>query len=429
MISMSKTLFQCRFVALAAGLTLAAAQAFAATPEIPQVQVRYAHLPYFDHSQAIIGLKKGWFKEVGITYTPNDVGISVSAEDAPAVFASGRLDVMSSPIGLLMPAAKTLPPFKMFFYGDIFQGYAIMAQPDANAKSFQEFLAEGKSPDAAYKATMAQLNGKRFAFPGEAAIKGFIDIALQKGGLTLADVDAVGAPHDPDNVALMQAKRADFQVGGVPSRMTLQIAGFKPILTSGDLASYATASADSAELRAVFHDGWVSTDAWINANYETVLRIASVGFRINQFIAEHPDDAAAIHTPFLNSIAGTNFENSVAKVAYSGLDPFWTFDKQSGWILDDKNPLNGKYVIGAAIKIYEEKDLFKPGEFTYQNFTIAPKVYKDLLDYKAKTDDLFKKIGDSPSATAAPLVEKAKAFYAGFDFLDAYRFASAAAGG
>ena len=305
-------------------------------PEIPQVQVRYAHLPYFDHSQAIIGLKQGWFKELGITYVPNDIGIVVTAEDAPAVFASGRLDVMSSPIGLMLPAAKTLPPFKMFFYGDIFQGYAIMSQPDEHDKSFQEFLHEGKTPDEAFKLTMAQLKGKRFAFPTEAAIKGFIDIALRKGGMTLSDVDAVGAPGDPANVALMQAKRADFQVGGVPSRMTLQIAGFKPILTSGDLAAYATASADSEELRAVFHDGWIATDAWINNNYDTVLRIASVGFRINQFIHDHPDEAAAIHTPFLNSIAGTHFENSVAKVAYDSLDPFWTFDQQAGWILDDK---------------------------------------------------------------------------------------------
>ena len=413
---------------LAAGFSLVATQAFAATPEIPQVQVRYAHAPYFDHSQAIIGLKQGWFKEVGITYVPNGTGITVTAEDAPAVFASGRLDVMSSSIGLMMPAAKTLPPFKMFFYGDIFQGYAIMSQSDEHDKSFQEFLAEGKTPDEAYKLTLAQLKGKRFAYPAEAAIKGFIEQALKKGGLTMSDFDSVGAPGDPANVALMQAKRAEFQVGGVPSRMTLQIAGFKPIITSGDLASYATASADSEELRAVFHDGWIATDSWISANYETVLRIASVGFRINQFIAEHPDDAAAIHTPFLNSIAGTTFENGVAKVAYGGLDPFWTFDKQEGWLLDDKNPLNGKYVIGATIKIYEEKGLFKPGEFTADNFSIAPKVYKDLLAYKSKTDGLLEKIGASPSGTAAPLVDQAKHFYAAFDFLDAFRFASAAAG-
>jgi ABC-type nitrate/sulfonate/bicarbonate transport system substrate-binding protein len=399
-------------------------------PKIPQVEVRFAHFPYFDHTQSIIGLKQGWFKEVGINFVPNDVGIVVNAEDASAVFASGRVDVMSASAQLFMPAAKTLPPYKVFFYSDIFQGYAIMAQPDAGAKSFEEFRAGGMSPDDAFKATVGQLKGKRFAFPTEAAIKGFIDLAIQKGGMTLADVDAVGAPGDPANVALMQAGRADFQVGGVPSRMTLQIAGFKPILTSGDLAAYAGPSADSTELRAVFHDGWVASDDWIKANYDTVLRLASVGFRINQFIADHPDEAAAIHTPFLNSVAGTTFANNVANVAYSGLDPFGTFDQQKGWVLDKSNPLNAEYVIGSAIKIYEQQGLFKAGEFTWDRFTTVPKVYNDLVDYKKKTDAILTKLdAASLSPAAAALHDKAKALYAAFDFLDAHRFASAAAGG
>jgi ABC-type nitrate/sulfonate/bicarbonate transport system substrate-binding protein len=413
--------------AFAAGLAVAAANAWAAPPDIPQVQVRFSHSPYFDHTQSIIGLKQGWFKDVGITFVPNAIGIVTLAEDANAVFASGRIDVQSTSAQFFLPSAKTLPPYKIFVYADIFQGYAMMGQPDANLKSFTEFRAEGKSPDEAFKATMGQMKGKRFAFPTEAAIKGFIDLALQKGGLTLSDVEAVGAPGDPANVAMMEAKRADFQVGGVPSRLTLQIAGFKPILTSGDLAAYATASADSTELRAIFQDGWVATDAWINANYETVLRLASVCYRINQFINDHPNAAADIHTPFLNSVAGTNFKNDVAKIAYSGLDPFGTFDQQAAWILDDKSPLNAKYVIGSAIKLYEEKGLFKPGELTWDQFTIVPKVYHDLLQYRAKTDEALSKIGSSPSAEAAPLVEKAKAFYAAFDFLDAYRFASVAA--
>ena len=279
----------------------------AVSAEIPRVSVRFAHFPYFDHTQSIIGLEKGWYDEVGIDYDPAPHGIVVQASEASAVFASGRVDVMSASAQLFLPAAKTLPPYKVFFYADIFQGYAIMAQPDSGAKSFQEFLAEGMSADDAFLATMGQLRGKRFAFPTEAAIKGFINLAIAKGGMTLADVDAVGAPDDPANVALMQAGRADFQVGGVPSRMTLQIAGFVPILTSGDLAAYAGPSADSVELRAVFHDGWVASDEWIAANYDTVLRLASVGFRINQFINDTPDMAAAIHTPFLNSVAGTSF--------------------------------------------------------------------------------------------------------------------------
>ena len=270
----------------------------------------------------------------------------------------------------------------------------------------------------------------RFAFPTEAAIKGFIDLSIQKGGMTLGDVDAVGAPDDAANVALMQAGRADFQVGGVPSRMTLQIAGYKPILTSGDLAAYAGPSADSIELRAVFHDGWVASDEWIEANYETVLRLASVGFRINQFINDHPDDAAAIHTPFLNSVAGTNFADEVANVAYTSLDPFWTFDAQTGWIVDKANPLNAEYVIGSAIKIYEEQGLFEEGEYSWDQFTLAHRVYNDLVKYKSDAEAILAELeGAELSDEAAALRDQAQAFHAAFDFFDAYRFAKAAAGG
>jgi len=398
-------------------------------PAIPQVEVRFAHFPYFDHTQSIIGLKKGWFEEVGITFVPDDVGIVVDAADASAVFASGRVDVMSASAQLLMPAAKTLPPFKVFFYADIFQGYAIMAQPNGGAKSFQEFLAEGMSAEDAFLATMGQMRGKRFAFPTEAAIKGFIDQAIQRGGMTLADVETVGSPDDSANVALMQADRADFQVGGVPSRLTLETAGFKPILSSGDLAAYATASADSTELRAVFHDGWVASDEWINANYDTVLRLASVGFRINQFINASPDDAAEIHTPFLNSVAGTTFEPAIAKIAYFNLHPFLNFDQQAGWITDKSNPLNAEYVIGSAIKTYEEQGLFQPGEFVWDNFTVVQKIYADLLDHKARADELFEQLeGATLTAEAQALRDQGKAQYDAFNFLDAHLFAAAAAG-
>jgi ABC-type nitrate/sulfonate/bicarbonate transport system substrate-binding protein len=416
---------------ISAGFSLLAGSALAQTaPEIPNVSVRFAHEPYFDHTQSIIGLKQNWFKDVGITFEPDNKGIVVNAGDVSAVYSSGRVDVISGSAQIFIPTARTLPPPKMFFYSDIFQGYALMAQPDGHYKSFQEFVAGGMGADEAFKATIAQMKGKRFAFPTEAPIKGFINLSLQKGGITLGDLQAIGAPDDSANVAMMEAKRADFQVGGVPSRITLETAGFKPILTSGDLAAYAKPTADSVELRAVFQDGWLASDKWINANYDTVLRMVSVGFRINQYIADHPDDAAAIHTPFVNSVAGTNFKDAQAKIAYSGLDPFGTFDQQKGWILDKNNPLNAEYVIGSAIKVYEEQGLLKPAEVTWDRFTVVNKVYNDLVDYKTKTDATLKQLeGKTLSPSAKALLDKAKTFYAGFDYLDAYRVAQAASGG
>ena len=180
----------------------------------------------------------------------------------------------------------------------------------------------------------------------------------------------------------------------------------------------------------MFHDGWVATDEWINANYDTVLRLASVGFRINQFINDFPGESAAIHTPFLNSVSGTDFEDSVANVAYTSLDPFWTFDAQTGWILDKENPLNAEYVIGSAIRLYEEQELFSPGELTWDRFTVAHKVYNDLLGHKAQAETLFAKLdGMQLDEEASAQFEKAKAYHAAFNFLDAHRFAQAAAGG
>ncbi len=398
----------------------------AGAPAIPEVTIRFAHEPYFDHTNAIIGLQQGWFEEVGITFEPDNQGIVVGGDKALSVFASGRLDVMSGSAQLLMPAVARLPKFKMFFYSDIFQGYAILAQPNGNYKSFAEFVQEGKAPDEAFGAAMAQMKGKTFAYPPEAAIKGFIDLALSKGAVSLDDMKT-NVAEDSANVSLMQAGRADFQVGGVPSRLTLESAGFKPILTSADLAQYAKASADSVELRAVFHDGWLATDEWLADNHDTALRLAGVGFRINQFINDQPDAAMAIHTPFLNSVAGTDFDNSIASVVYQSLDPFVPFDGQAAWHLDKSSPLNAEYVIGSAIKLYEEQGVFKPGQFTWKDFTAADGIYQELIDYRDKADALIKALdAKGVSGPAADLLDQAKHHFEIYNYLDAFRFAEAA---
>jgi hypothetical protein len=64
----------------------------------------------------------------------------------------------------------------------MFLGYAIMAQPDKGYKSVQELIAAGVSPQEAVKKAVEQMRGKRFGYPAEMAIKGFINLALERGG-------------------------------------------------------------------------------------------------------------------------------------------------------------------------------------------------------------------------------------------------------
>ena len=416
-----------------AAVALPAAPALAAEPTVPEVELRVSMMPYFDHSQASIALAKGWFDEVGITFLPDGKGtLLTSADQAMGIAAAGSQDVMSGLPQLFMPGYKTLPKMQLFTVGDYFKGFAIMAQPDGGYKSYAEFRAEGASPSEAFERTVGQMKGKKFAYPAEAAIKGFIDLALSGGGVGRDEMTTVVAP-DADTTRMMEGGSADFQVGGVPSRLTLQVAGYKPVLTSGDLAEAASASADSEELRAVLYGGWMATEDWIKENRDTALRLYGVSLRVNQLIKDNPEEALAIHVPYLNSAAGTDFDVATGLIVYSDLDPFLTFDEQAAIFDDAGNPLNIEYVTGAAIKLYEEQELFAPGEYTWKDFVVADDLYRELVRLKAETDESLKaaeaalaSASDAQKAEAEPLIEKAKAFYDAFDFLDSAAYAKAA---
>lgn len=409
-----------------------AARSRAVAPTIPHANVTFGHEPYLDHTQAIIALKKNWFSDVGITIQPKPYGKIISSDNAVPVLGAGTVDVESGSAPLFLPAKPHLPPFKCFVYGDLFQGYAIMAQPSGHYKSVDELVKTGMPRAAAIHEVIQQMKGKRFAFPPEAAIKGFINLALSSGGLTLSDVKSIVA-DDSKTSAMMIGGQADFQVGGVPSHLTLQTKGFKPIITSFDLAVSAKPTANSPQLQAVFYDGWCALDKWINANHDTMLRMASVLFRISAFQNSHRSEALAIHVPFLNSVAGTDFSPATAIVVYTTLDPFLTFAQERRVFLDPKYPLNEQYVTGAAIKLWEDKGLFPRGSVKVGDVSIASNVYREMLSlqYRALSDAaaarkaLQGKTG--ASATQARTLLTRSSFYLGtYDYLDASRFAAAA---
>ena len=401
-----------------------------AEPTIEEVTLNAVLLPYFDHSQASIGLAKGYFEDVGISFAPDGQGTMLSSADQSVpIMAAGNHDIMSFVPQGFMPAVASLPKTLQFTIGDLFLGYALMAQPDAGYKSFKEFRAEGASSDDAFRMTVEQMRGKRFAFPAEAAIKGFIDLSLSKAGLTLEDMETTVAP-DANTTRLMQAGRADFQVGGVPSRLTLEVGGFLPILTSGDLAGNAAPSADSEELRAVVYGGWHATEEWINDNRDTALRLASVSFRINQLINEDPVAALEIHVPFLNSAAGTTFDVDTGRVVYSSLDPFLTFEMQKDIFDNPDNSLSVEYVVGSAVKLHEELGTWAEGEYTWEDFVVAHDIYHEMEALKAETESAVAEVKarlEGLEGEKRDMVEQwlttAEEHYDYFNYLDSAAFA------
>ena len=282
------------------------------------VTVRFGMLPYGDHTYAIIGAKQGWFNEVGIDleYRP------IKIEEAVPFLLNSSLDTASCPPGVIIAAYATNPGAVSYVFGDMFQGYAIMAQPGGGYKSVSEFMQGGLSRAAAVRATVRQMSGKVFAYPPEAGVKPFVDLSLAAGELTQRDFKPL-VIDDPLTVTAMRNHQADFQVGGVPSHIVLEKDGFKPLLTSNDIASAAKPSPDSPELSSIFPDGWACTRKYYEQHKETVLRMASVNFRITRFIDDHPDQAIALHMPYLAQVTGQGFSTADGQVMYKSLDPFF----------------------------------------------------------------------------------------------------------
>jgi ABC-type nitrate/sulfonate/bicarbonate transport system substrate-binding protein/predicted CopG family antitoxin len=384
----------------------------------PPTPVRFGMLPYGDHTYAIIGAKLGWFEDVGIALDHR----LIKVEEIIPSLRQGTLDVVSTPPGILFAAHDNAPNLVSFVFGDLFQGYAIMAQPNDNVRSYSDFVAEGMAPDAAIRATVQQMRGKRFAYPTEAAIQPFIDLVLEKGGLSRTDIRAA-VLDDPLTVNEMRKRRADFQVGGVPSRLVLQREGFRPILSSVDLARGAAPTPNSPELTSILQNGWAASKNYYDRNRVTILRLASVNYRIMKFINDYPDSAIALHMPYLSEVSGQQFGPEEGRIIYQDLDPFVTFENQREWFHNPRNPLYYANLNGSILNSFIAQGIFRNPAPAVETVIYADDVYRELERLKGSADSIFRVLNRGTTNSSRRLISEARRQYGFYNYFDAERLA------
>ncbi len=381
--------------------------------------VTFGMLPYGDHTYAIIGAKQGWFREVGIDLQYR----AIKVEEIVPLLKNRSLDVVSTPPGILFSAHDNAPNLVSFVFGDIFQGYAVLARPDLGLRSLAEFVAEGKLPEQALAAVVAQMRGKTFAYPSEAAIQPFIDLVLDKGGLLRSDIRQL-VLDDPLTVNAMRKRQADLQVGGVPSRLVLEREGFKVLVSSIDLARMARPTASSKELASVLQNGWGTTREFYDTRHDDVLRLAGVNDRIMQAIKDQPGNALAIHMPYLSEVSGQQFTAADGKVIYNSLDPFRTFEEQKEWFHDLNSPLFYVYVNGAILENFVSQGVFKNKPPTVEAVILADDVYRELERLRAEAAEALRTVeARGPQAQQSRRYTEARHHFQIFNFFDAARLA------
>jgi ABC-type nitrate/sulfonate/bicarbonate transport system substrate-binding protein len=412
--------------ALAAGGSLDTYTPAPAEPgtSIPSADVKFGMRPYADNTFYIIAMKKGWFKDVGINILPDPYGLKVTDTNVVALLLNRQLDMSSEFCPLLLPTYKSAKTLKCVAFTDDFLGEAILANPNLHLKSFKDYIAEGKSFDEAIRAALAPLNGKTLVGAPELSDRPFEEAAAKFAGVqwNLQVLD------DPKSLVLAKAGRIDFiNPEGAPIVYTLEQAGWTKILDIGDLYKHGPGGIDSPVEPLVANVGVAANAEFVNANPNAVLRFLSVVWRTIDEVGKDPS-LFELQAPYLNSVAGTSLDGKGVEATVKALDPLSPFDYNKTYFDDASGVLYYKNAWAAIIKNYAEHGIIPEGAVTPDQIIWAAAIWHQMVDYRTKAGDLIKSLeGKSLDGNKQELLTKAKQYFGWYDFLDAYRLASAAA--
>ena len=178
--------------------------------------------PYADNTFYIIGMKKGWFDEVGIKFDPPPYGLKANDSNVTTLLLNRQLDIISEFCPLMLPTYRDATKLKCIAFTDNFLANAILANPALKLKSFKDYIAEGKSYDEALKLTLAPMAGKTLVGAPELSDRPFEEYLNKASGAGFK----LQVLDDAKSLVLAKAGREDFvNPEGAPIVYTLKEAG------------------------------------------------------------------------------------------------------------------------------------------------------------------------------------------------------------
>ena len=391
--------------------------------DIPTADVKFAMRPYADNTFYVIAMKKGWFKDVGINMVPPPYGLKVTDTSVIALLLNGQVEISTEFIPLLLPSYKSAKTLKCIAFTDNFLGEAILANPNLHLKSFKDFIAQGMSFEQAIRQALLPLQGKTLVGAPELSDRPFEEAAAKfaKVQWQLQVLD------DSKSLVLAKSGREDFvNPEGAPIVYTLKQAGWTDLLDNGDLYKYGPAGVDSPIEPLVAIVGIASNSDYVNSHQNTILRFLSVVWRA---IAQTKKDPSLfdLQAPYLNSVAGTSLDGKGVQSTVESLDPLSPFEYNTTYFDDVSNVLHFKNAWTAIIKDYTNHGIIPEGAVAPEQIIWAAAIWHQMREYRDKTDVMIKALETkSLSSDGQSLLSKAKQYFQMYDFLDAYRLASAA---
>ena len=134
-----------------------------------------------------------------------------------------------------------------------------------------------------------------------------------------------------------------------------------------------------------------------------------------------------LQAPYLNSVAGTNLDGHGVAETIRILDPLSSFEYNSNYFINKDSIVYFKNAWPAIIKDWSNKGLLPKNAVTVDEFIWASAIWFQMKDYQTKSRGLIAQLErKSLNARKKSLLAKAKQHFEWFNFLDAYRLATAA---
>ncbi|MCW3014419.1 MAG: hypothetical protein JWO02_1511 [Solirubrobacterales bacterium] len=385
---------------------------------IPTATLNWAMAPYADETMAVIAMKQGWFSNVGIDIGPTATGAKFDLTESIAPLVSKQVDVGSGVFEVFASQLDTVDTVRSFITFDTFEGFGFFAPPESaqTYKSVQEFQAQGQSFEQAIRSTMGQMRGKTVGTATDPASRLFYNICFSLGGISASELKRKNLSN-PNIVTAALSSRLDIAApsGGVEiTRLLSQ--GFKPLL---DVRTLLKESQDARRLQIVTHGVYLTRSDIYEQRYETVLRAASVIYRVLDQLRDDHVKAASYQLPFLNAYTGTKLTETQLAQIHKGIAVLRTFEEMGEFYAGTQ--ANNIYLNAQAQIEQLRKDKVLKGPHKVSEIEGARRVYRDLVRYKAESDRLFKAVGNAGD----PVVRRARAQYEARNYLDSYRFLAA----
>src|SRR5215472_14513375 len=391
--------------------------------DIPQAEISLGMRPYANDLIFVAGIKQGFYKDVGLTVTPAPYGRKVLPDQAIPLLVNKQIDFMALYPPDVIATMDSVKNIRFIALTDLFQGFAVLARPGSNVKTVGQFMAEGLTFDEAMKRTMAQLKGKSFVTAPVVDNRIFLETVFSLGGMNMDKDTKLVVTPDSNALQLESGGKIDFaSPTGAPFTAQLRIAGWIPLVAPLDVLTNMPAGPGSPTTALVGTPGVACDVDWARQHQEAVLRFTSVMFRIIEQEQKNSDLMLKSMLDYVNSFAGTSLDITGLKLTIDALSPLSNFDFQKNYCANKNSALYYRTAFDAAVKFNVDKGVLPKGEYDADDLIWSCDVYRDLVALKQASDDLLKQTeGKSLSAANQALVEKAKQFYAWYDYLDSYR--------